>query len=146
MKNIIAAFLFVWCSSAMAGDVWLDLNLTSLHTKPEQGLNRQNYGAGIEYRTGDILYMIGAYRNSYEATSAYVLAGWTPLSLGSFRAGALIGAINGYPALNNGGVTKAFAGIIQIEGKNVGMNIVLIPPAIKDSPVTLGFQIKFRYR
>jgi hypothetical protein len=132
---------------ATAGELWGAVNLTSYHTKPEQKLNTNNIGAGLEYHYAPtVLFMGGAFRNSYDNTSTYLLAGWTPLEIGSYiKIGAVAGAINGYPGLNNGGVTKAIAGLIRIEGETVGANIVIIPPALKSSPVTFGLQVKFKF-
>jgi hypothetical protein len=110
---------------ASAGELWGVLNLTSYHTKPEQHLNRNNLGAGLEYHVNPtVLFLGGAYNNSYDHNSTYLLAGWTPLELGTYvKVGAVAGAINGYPGLNNGGVTKAFAGLIRIEGEKVGLQV-----------------------
>lgn len=150
IKKIAALFMLfglILPALASADELWLDLSLTSIHSKPEQHLNQRNYGAGIEYHQGnDVLYMAGAFRNSYDRTSVYALAGWTPVELGLVKAGLLAGAITGYPGLNNGRITPAVAGIVRIEGEYIGANLIIIPPAIKDSPVTVGIQIKFKYR
>jgi len=145
MKKLFV--LVLWLPAlASAGETWGNLNLTSYHTKPKQHLNRNNYGAGVEYHANsEVIFMFGAYHNSYNRTSVYALAGWTPVDVGPIQIGAVVGAINGYLGLNNGGITKAIAGIVRIEGERVGMNILVIPPALKESSVTIGLQLKCKF-
>ncbi len=144
MKRILTMAALMLPAIAIAGEFWGTVNLASLHTKPEQKLNHVNYGVGIEYQhSEEVLYLAGAYRNSYYRTSAYTLAGWTPASIGPLRIGVLAGFITGYPALNGGGVTPGIAGIARIEGGDFGANLILIPPSLKISPWTLGLQFKF---
>ena|SRR5437867_12683042 len=145
MKTLIILLALV-PSLANAADTWGSLNLTSLHSRTENAMNQRNYGLGIEYHaSSDVLYLAGAYRNSYEKTSVYALAGWAPVEVGIARIGVLGGLVNGYPKRNNAGVTPAVAGIVLIEGERVGMNLILIPPPLKKSPFTLGLQVKFKF-
>lgn len=143
---ILMPFLFAFQSDCLAGETWLDLNLTSIHTKHEQHLNQENYGAGVEYhQSADVLYMAGAYRNSYDKNSVYALAGWTPIEFNKVKIGAVAGAITGYDACNNGGIAPIAAGLIRIEGNRIGVNIVLIPPASRHDPAAIGLQVKYKY-
>lgn len=130
---------------AVASEAWVDVNVTSLHTKTTEHLNQRNLGAGVEYQAlNQVIYLGGAYRNSFNRTSSYALAGWTPVRFGAVQAGLVAGAISGYSRMNNGGMSAAVAGLVRIEGARVGMNIFVIPPSMKDSPVTVGFQLKVK--
>src|SRR6266404_2179730 len=119
MKMLIILLALV-PSLANTADIWGSVNLTSLHSRTENAMNQRNYGLGVEYHPSSaLLYLAGAYRNSYERTSVYALAGWTPIEVGIARIGILGGLVNGYPKLNNAGVTPAVAGIVMIEGERV---------------------------
>jgi len=148
-KLLLASLLLSTLTGAGAAETWGSLTLTSYHVNPSQKFNQRNYGAGLEIHPDSTEYvgMFGAYRNSVERTSAYALAGWTPITFGIVKIGITGGLITGYPGLNNGHVAPAAGGLIRIEGKTVGANIMIIPPGIKEdkSPLTFGLQIKYKF-
>jgi hypothetical protein len=144
MKKVFIALLLM-PSLAMAGDWWVVGTLGSYHVNRTDKLNQRNYGVGLEYHTGDMTYVAGQYKNSDYRNSIYALAAWTPLSVGVLHAGAGIGVVNGYPSLNNGGIAPAGLGIIQLEVKKVGLNVVFNPSRSRNSPLTIAMQVKFKF-
>jgi hypothetical protein len=145
MKKVLAGLLLM-PALASAGEMWGSATVSSIHLSSNHNLNEQNFGLGIEYHSSETtLYMLGAYRNSHRRTSAYALAGWTPVKLGWVKLGLLAGVANGYPKLNDGGITPVVAGLIPIEGERFGMNLILIPRALKKSPYTIGIQLKYKF-
>jgi hypothetical protein len=142
----ILAFATLISTAASAADIWGSVNLASIHAATDQHYNQRNWGAGIELHTSpSTLAMAGAYRNSVNRESAYALAGWTPLDLAGAKIGAVAGLVTGYPAINNGHIAPAIAGLIRIEGERIGLNLILIPPLPQKSPLTLGLQAKFKF-
>ena len=145
MKKAIV-LLALLPSLASAGELWGSLNLASAHGKTKNRLNERNPGLGLEYHQSEhVLYMAGAFRNSHRRTSVYALAGWTPVEWGYAKFGVVGGIINGYPKHNSGKVIPMAAGLMRIEGERWGANVFLVPPALKDTPLTLGFQLKYRF-
>lgn len=133
-------------SLASAGELWGVVNLTSVHGKTKNPLNQNNFGLGVEYHQSDeVLYLGGAFHNSHRRTSVYAMAGWTPIEWKAARFGVVGGIVNGYPKHNDGKVIPIVAGLIRIEGERLGANIFIVPPALKDTPVTIGFQVKYRF-
>lgn len=145
MKKLLA--LLALCPAfASAGEYWGSVNLFSYHGDTQKKLNERNLGLGIEYhQTEEILYMAGAYNNSHRRTSVYLLAGWRPIEWGPLRMGLVGGLINGYPNHNKGKVIPAAAALVSWEGERWGANMLIIPAALKHTPVTLGFQMKYRF-
>lgn len=145
MKKLLAVLLL--CPGfAAAGDFWLSATVTSVHLTSNHKLNESNPGLGLEYHTSSSMrYLVGAYRNSHRETSAYALAGWTPVSFGPVKLGLLAGVADGYQKLNDGNFTPVVAGFMPIEGARFGMNLILIPRALKKSPYTLGIQVKYKF-
>lgn len=145
MKNILVAVALISSSAcAFAGDIWAVANVRSYHVS-EQQFNQHNPGLGLEYHLDDsVVLMAGKYRNSVYRNSAYALAGWTPLHVSNIYAGLAAGAVNGYPALNSGKVAPVIVGLVRIEAEHVGANLIVIPK-YKESPLTFGLQLKFKF-
>lgn len=140
------AVLALLPACALAQNWWGSVNLTSLHGHTKKPMNQRNFGLGIEYhRSDELIFLAGAYHNSHRRTSVYALAGWTPLRWGHARFGFTGGLVNGYPNHNDGKVIPVATGLVRIEGERWGANIILIPPALKNTPLTLGFQVKYRF-
>ena len=145
MKHYLSLIVLL-PSLACAGEFWGSTTLGSFHTKRYQNLREQNYGLGIEYHESrQVLYLAGSYINSHDRRTVYALAGWTPIDFGAIKVGMMAGVANGYPKMNNGRITPALAGLVRIEYEKLGMNLTLIPPRYKESPVTLGLQLKFGF-
>lgn len=131
---------------AGAGEFWGSTTLGSYHTKRSQNLKEDNYGLGLEYHaSSEVLYLVGSYINSHNKRTTYALAGWTPIEYGIIKFGLMAGVANGYPKMNNGKITPALAGLARMEFDKLGVNLTLIPPRFKESPVTLGLQLKFSF-
>lgn len=83
MKRIAALLLlFLLAPAAQAARLSLAVNVAAWHTQAwaRQDLNQRNPGLGLEWRyPPDAALLAGFYRNSYDRTSAYALAAWTPL-------------------------------------------------------------------
>lgn len=131
---------------ACAAEIWGSATLGSVHSKPEQDLREQNFGFGLEYHEKrEVMYMAGSYINSHDKRSHYAFTAWTPIDYGLIRLGVMAGFVNGYPKLNNGNITPALVGLARIESGKLGVNLTLIPPRLKESPFTLGMQVKFSF-
>ena len=143
---LIAAILALFCISASADDgLRFVANVTSYHfSQYREYMNTDNRGLGVEYASGDMLGMIGEYRNSNKQHSDYALAAYTPWHFGPVSIGGAIGGVNGYSGVNAGGWFPAAAGLIRAEFGKLGANL-LIMPKTKDSPYTLGLQAKYAY-
>ncbi len=127
-----------------AGELWLNLGGFSRHFDRQAGHNENNAGLGLEYRTSDELsFMAGSYRNSVRKNTTYAAVNWQPLSMGSFKLGAAVGLMNGYPAMNRGGTFFAALPMATYEGRRFGVNLGLIP-SMKDVDGAVILQFKVR--
>lgn len=143
---------------ANAGETWVTLNAVSYHVNavgaraapsdyPDKKYNERNYGLGIEHQLDanglPVILSVGAFRNSSYKTSVYGFAGLMPISFNvldtNVRIGAVVGLINGYPRMNDGGFTPAVMGIV-----NVGFTNILVIPPTSTTPTTIGLQFKFK--
>ena len=66
-----------------------------------------------------------------------------PFQRGAFKAGAAVGAFNGYPKMHEGGWFPAVIPSMAIEGRRVGLNVFLIPKIGDKVNSALSFQVKF---
>lgn len=127
-----------------AGELWLNVGGFSRHFDRQAGHNENNIGLGLEYRTSDELsFMAGSYRNSVRKNTTYAAVNWQPLSMGSFKLGAAVGLMNGYPAMNRGGTFFAALPMATYEGRRFGVNLGLIP-SMKDVDGAVILQFKVR--
>ncbi|QAU35277.1 hypothetical protein [Janthinobacterium sp. 17J80-10] len=140
--SLLAFFPAILC----AAEIWGSTTLGSVHSNREQDLREQNFGFGLEYHEKrELMYMAGSYMNSHDKRSLYAFTAWTPIDYGIVRFGLMAGFVNGYPKLNNGNITPALVGLARIEMNKLGVNLTLIPPRLKESPYTLGVQVKFGF-
>lgn len=145
MKLILACLLLI-STTAYAGDYWGTVTLASYHVNPlRDGYNEKNFGAGVEYQDGDLLVTAGGYRNSFNRNSAYAMIGGLPINFGPFRIGGVVGLVNGYPRMNNGGIVPAAAGVIALEGEQAGVNLIIIPGIKEKTPLTIAVQVKVKF-
>jgi hypothetical protein len=122
MSNIMKKFIFAtivifttatsipaWADS---GQLWLDINVTSIHGKDtweyngkEGAYNENNFGLGLGYQVSDFgEWKIGFYENSYNKTSVYagmrfrtnLLLGFIEDPTWVFAPGLTLGVITGY--------------------------------------------------
>lgn len=127
-----------------AGALWLNVGGFSRHFDRQSGHNENNLGLGLEYRTSDELsFMAGSYHNSVRKNTHYAAVNWQPWSMGSFKLGAAVGLMNGYPAMNRGGTFFAALPMATYEGRRFGVNIGLIP-SMKDVDGAVILQFKMR--
>jgi hypothetical protein len=128
------------------GELWLNVGGFSRHFNRQAGHNEKNVGLGLEYRTSpEFSYMAGSYRNSVRKNTTYAAASWQPLSMGSFKLGAALGLMNGYPAMNRGGTFFAALPLATWEGRRFGVNLGLIP-SMKDVDGAVVLQFKLRVK
>jgi hypothetical protein len=133
--------------------VSIDQNISSYHwnrdNKEKNNYNEINPGIGLEYKDGDMRYMIGNYLNSLNQNSNYLLAGYTPVNklsdLGRFSAGVVGGGITGYPT----GVVTPAAGLLgSYENGKFGLNLLAVPNVKisgKDVDGFLGIQSRYKF-
>jgi len=125
--------------------LWINPGLYSYHFDQNREFNAVNYGVGVEYQFSTVASVtIGTYRNSYYQTSNYVGAYWMPLALGPFNLGVVAGGFNGYLNTQNGGWFPAALPVISIEGKWVGLNLIIIPSISNRVAGSLSFQMKVK--
>ena len=97
-------------ASAEKGDIWLDINLGSIHEQNNyfwegevRSYNEFNPGLGITYEINDLFdAKAGFFHNSYEELSSYVMIGFSPSVFSNSNSdwkvdvGGGIGLITGY--------------------------------------------------
>ena len=126
-------------------ELWLNPGLYSYHFDRNQDFNSFNYGFGVEYRFSSIASVTaGTYRNSYYNTSNYIGAYWQPIALGPINMGFVLGGFNGYSNTNNGGWFPAVLPAFTIEGKRIGLNLLVIPTVADRISGSLSLQLKFK--
>lgn len=141
MKILCLAALMAMAGGAIAGDSWLVLSGASHHFERDKKYNEQNIGLGFEEEIS-ANWRIGAgwYRNSLYRTSVYAGATYLPLTIGPVRIGASAGLVSGYTMRPMPMIVPA----AMIEGRMIGLNVILIPPVRQAGGGGLGLQIKVR--
>lgn len=130
---------------------WVSLSGVSYHLERASEFNQNNPGMGVEWPiqapwSYDTRLALGGFKNSESARSLYAGAFIFPFSSasGQFKAGALLGMIDGYKGANNGGFFPLAVPTIAYEADHIGANLFLIPP-VSTIPPTLALQLKFRF-
>jgi hypothetical protein len=128
---------------ASAGDLWGVASVTSYHFNRSANLNENNLGLGAEFSLDDNTRVIGgAYKNSFDRTSAYGGVALVSNQWKGFRLALSLGFITGY---ND---TPAFLLPSLIwEGDRFGINLIPFPKcnACSDSASAgIGLQLKAR--
>lgn len=129
--------------------LWLSpVGLRSYHSDRDANFNESNQGFGAEYDLSPRAKVAaGMFRNSVRNESRYLGAALlgTPLdSVPGLRAGALLGAIDGYPDMRHGKMFPMVAPMLSYEGKNTGINVLGLPKVGNVSPVVAA-QMKVRF-
>jgi hypothetical protein len=103
--------------------------------------NEENWGAGLRaVITPSWAVQAGAYRNSYDRTSVYALADWTPLRAGVFSAGAFAALASGYEHGSFGGGL-----IARLQGDRLGAALRFMPDLTeKQSGSTTSLEVTWR--
>ena len=66
-----------------------------------------------------------------------------PFQVGALKAGAAVGAFDGYPKMRDGGWFPAILPVMAIEGRSIGLNISYTPKIGDKLNSALSFQVKF---
>ncbi|MEY4449059.1 MAG: hypothetical protein RLZZ433_2074, partial [Pseudomonadota bacterium] len=105
-----------------------------------------NPGIGLEYALDDTWSVTtGRFINSDNARSNYLGAYYQPWYVGTFKLGVVGGAFNGYPKAFNGGWFPAVLPVASWESRNLGMNVMLVPPLKDRLYGAVSFQLKYRF-
>jgi hypothetical protein len=138
-------------SSDQTARPWISVSGASYHLERASQFNQNNPGVGIEWPiqapwSYDTRLAVGGFKNSESARSLYAGAFIFPFSSasGQFKAGALLGMIDGYKGANSGGFFPLAVPTIAYEAEHFGANLFLIPP-VSTIPPTLALQFKLRF-
>jgi hypothetical protein len=132
---LLLAMGVLWLSAAVAQPAtWVAATVAAYHPDRDyarqQGLRDVTPGLGLEREAGALLpdgrLLAGYLRNSYGRSSLYAGAAWLPAQVLGVRAGAMAGAINGYPH-NGGRWGPMAAGVLSVERGGLGANLVIAP-------------------
>jgi hypothetical protein len=126
-------------------ELWLNPGFYSYHFQREKGLNNNNIGVGGDYRFSTVSAVtLGLFYNSDRKTSHYAGWYWQPVGVGPVRFGAVIGAMDGYPKMVDGGWFFAAIPTASIEYKNVGANLMFVPSYQDRLYGALSLQLKLK--
>jgi len=144
MKPLLIAFAFVATAPAALADIWVNPGFYSHHFDKSKDLNNNNHGFGVEATISKTYSLTaGVFENSNRATSHYIGAYVMPFQMGAFKAGAAVGAFDGYPKMREGGWFPAAIPTMAFEGRRVGLNISYTPKVGDKINSALSFQVKF---
>jgi hypothetical protein len=151
--NTSSLFLFIvliYGGNAQAqselSKVWFNAGFYSAHFDTDKGLRNPNPGFGIEYKLSDDLSLTaGGFTNSDNAHSNYLGAYYQPWRLGGVKLGVVGGLFNGYPKAFDGGWFPAVLPVASWESKNIGLNVMLVPPLKDRLYGAVSFQLKYRF-
>jgi hypothetical protein len=126
--------------------IWVNAGFYSAHFDTQKELRNANPGFGIEYSLDNSWSLTaGRFINSDNAHSTYMGAYYQPWQFGEWKLGVVGGAFNGYPKAFNGGWFPAVLPVASWEAKNVGINVMLVPPLKDRLYGALSFQLKYRF-
>lgn len=132
-------------ASKPVSELWLNAGFYSYHFQKDKGLNNSNYGLGGEYRYSTVSSVtLGEFYNSVRQTTHYAGCFWRPLEFGPVHFGAAIGAMNGYPKMQNGDWFFAVIPTASIEYKNIGASLMYIPSYQDKLYGALSLQLRIR--
>ncbi len=125
---------------------WLTLGWLSWHVDRDEREHWLNYGLGLEAELSERWVLsAGAYRNTFDETSAYAGLLWRMWRAESWSAGVMLGVVNGYRHLNDRGLSPHAFPMIQWQGSRVGANLALIPPYEGKTDGLVALQLKFPF-
>ena len=144
MKKLLLALAVVVIAPAALADIWVNPGFYSHHFDTSKNLNNNNHGLGVEASITDTYSLTaGVFENSDRVTSHYMGAYVMPFKVGALKAGAAIGAFDGYPKMRDGGWFPALIPTMAIEGRRLGLNISYTPKIGDKVNSALSFQVKF---
>jgi hypothetical protein len=156
MKNPTSFLAALGCCAALAlparaqenpPQVWVNGGLLSHHLNRNNDYREKNWGLGAEaILAPDHAFILGTYLNSENRRSDYLGYQWRPLHwqpLGvDVSAGAALSLIDGYPTTNNEGWFLAPLPVLAIEGKRVGVNLILVPNFSRGAALAAQLKLK----
>ena len=126
-------------------DVWVNPGFYSYHLQRDKGFNNVNTGLGFEAPLSNTYSVTaGFFHNSDRETSRYVGLYAMPVQIGAFKAGAAIGAFDGYPKMRDGGWFPAVIPTVAFEGSHLGLNVSFIPTVGDKLHGAVTFQLKYK--
>lgn len=136
---------FTIAESKPISEVWLNPGFYSYHFQKDIDLDNNNYGIGVEYRYSTVNAITnGSFRNSNRDTSRYAGWYWQPIAIGPIRLGAVVGALDGYRKMNDGGWFIAAIPAASFEYKNIGANLIFTPTYQDKLHGALSLQLKVK--
>jgi hypothetical protein len=140
-----APLTFSTVDSAAISEIWLNPGFFTYHFQSTNRFNNVNWGVGGEYRYSTTASIVaGEFHNSDWGTSDYVGCYWRPFKLGSISFGAEIGAIDGYPKMQNSNWFPVAVPVASFENKYVGANFVFVPSYKDQLHGGLSIQLKVK--
>lgn len=145
---VVAGLALCGASAALAdageGEVWVNVGGFSSHFNSSKNYNENNAGIGVEYRfSAQTALMAGSYYNSVRNTTTYAAVNWQPYVLGGWKMGLAAGLMDGYPGIVRGGTFFAALPFMTYEGKQLGVNLGIIPDMPKvNGAVVVQFKIR----
>ena len=146
MKYAVCFLLGMVAMVAIQGKTadWITSTVRSYHME-RKGYEEQNYGIGIERSLfGNTSLALGFYRNSERRDSVYGAAVYCPFTSrwGNWRGCGLAGGVTGY----NETVAPLAGGVLSYEGKEWGVNLLILPNKRGDFTAgVIAFQVKRRW-
>jgi hypothetical protein len=132
--------------AAAAKSSWVTAGWLSWHFQKADERNAANLGIGLEMDVNPQWTMAsGVYHNSFYDTSIYVGAIRQFWVKDSWRLGLMLGAVNGYRHLNDGGFYPYVFPMLQYQGQTLGVNLALVPPVNAATGGLLAVQFKVRF-
>ena len=143
MTRAILMAILLMGSGAQAVEYHAVAHGISYHFGKE--FNEINPGAGIRFEySEDWSLQVGAYRNSIDRNSVYVIADWTPLHVGVFSAGLFGGAASGYEWKSVAGVTGVVGGVARAQVDRWSVALRAAPKHPKSAAV-VALEIAYRF-
>jgi len=145
IPGISAAEQSAFIESKAISELWLNPGFYSQHFQRDKGHNNRNFGVGGEYRYSTVSSVtLGIFDNSDRLTSHYAGWYWQPVRVGPIRLGAVVGVIDGYPKMLDGGWFAAVIPSASLEFQNIGVNLLFIPSYKDRLYGALSFQFKLK--
>ena len=145
MKKLCMALAIAAAAPAALADVWVNPGFYSYHLQRDKGFNNVNTGLGFEAPLSNTYSVTaGFFHNSDRETSRYVGLYAMPVQIGAFKAGAAIGAFDGYPKMRDGGWFPAVIPTVAFEGSHLGLNVSFIPTVGDKLHGAVTFQLKYK--
>lgn len=136
---------FSIAESKPAHEVWLNPGFYSYHLQNNKKFNDNNHGFGFDYRYSSThAFTAGRFLNSLGDRSHYAGMYWHPVAMGPIRLGAVIGGIDGYRKISDGGWFLAVIPAASYEYKSIGANLIFTPPYKDQLHGALSLQLKVK--